>query len=70
MTDTLKIPRATIQYTNQDQSRFYNIARMKKPLEKSATVDSQSSDGKNFETFTNDLQRNEPDEPRTARHVS
>lgn len=69
MTDTLKIPRAAIQYSNQDQIRCHNIIRMNKFLVKSKTVDSLPSDDSNFETFTNDLQRTEADE-LTVRHVS
>lgn len=69
MTDTLKIPRATIQYANQDQIKCHNISRMKKFLAKSTTVDSLTSDENNFETFSNELQRNVPNEP-TVRHVS
>lgn len=69
MTDTLKIPRATIQYTSQDHLRYYNINRMNKLLVKSKTVDSLPSGENNFETFSNDLGHNEPNE-RPIRHVS
>lgn len=69
MTDTLKIPRATIQYTNQDQLKYHNISRMNRLLEKSPTVDSLPVGENNFETFSNDLKQDDPDE-RSPRHVS
>lgn len=69
MTDALKIPRATIQYTIQDQARYHNISKMRKVLVKSATVDSVASGDNNFETFSKDLTQNEPNET-SPRHVS
>ncbi len=68
MTDTLKIPRAAIQYTNQDpKHRRDKNDRMSKFLVKSKTVDSLPTEGNNFETFFNDLN---PDDDLSPRSVS
>lgn len=69
MTDILKIPRATIQYTSQDHLKNHNINRMQKFLVKSTTVDSLPAGENKFENFSNDLQLEEPDET-SPRHVS
>ncbi|XP_037045256.1 uncharacterized protein LOC119080791 isoform X2 [Bradysia coprophila] len=59
MADTLKIPRAAIQYTNQDLQKDDNVSKMRKILVKSTTVDSLPNEGNNFEAFSNDLKRTE-----------
>ncbi|KAG4079637.1 hypothetical protein HA402_010417 [Bradysia odoriphaga] len=67
MADTLKIPRAAIQYTNQDLQKDDNVSKMRKILVKSTTVDSLPNEGNNFEAFSNDLKRTEPND-RSPRH--
>lgn len=68
MTDTLKIPRAAIQYPNQDLQKDDNVSKMRKILVKSSTVDSLPSEGNNFEAFSNDLKRTESNDesPRNS----
>lgn len=67
MTDTLKIPRATIQYTNQDQIRCHNISKMKKIIPFDCPP---NSDDNNFDSFSNNLEDSRPNNTRIVRHVS
>lgn len=69
MTDTLKIPRAAIQYPNQDLQKDDNVSKMRKILVKSTTVDSLPSEANNFEAFSNDLKRTESND-ESPRNVS
>lgn len=71
MTDTLKIPRAAIQYPNKEFQKDDNVGKMRKVLVKSTTVDTKCSpdESSNFEAFSSDLKRTESNE-KSPRNVS